>query len=70
MIVAIKKNLKFSIIEEQIMNRCEVFTKEELLSIFKLEAQYICKRSDEVASIADSTLNDFIKYHHKYVQFV
>ena len=45
------------------------FTTEELLSIFKVEAQHICKSPDEVYSIAESVLNDFIKWHGKYVRF-
>ena len=47
----------------------ERFTIKELLSIFKEEAQHICKEPDEVHSIAESTLNDFTKRHHKYVRF-
>ncbi|MFQ5964332.1 MAG: hypothetical protein ACE5KZ_08620 [Candidatus Scalinduaceae bacterium] len=43
------------------------FTIKELLSIFKMEAQRICKKPDEAHSIAESTLNDFIKKHGKYV---
>ena len=44
-------------------------TTEELLSIFKVEAQNICKSPDDVYSISESTLNDFIKWHGKYVSF-
>lgn len=50
-------------------NKYEKFTIEELLSIFKVEAQHICRRPEEVYSIAESTLNDFIKWHGKYVRF-
>ncbi len=50
-------------------NKYEKFTIEELLSIFKVEARHICKRPDEVYSIAESVLNDFIKWHGKYVRF-
>ncbi len=45
------------------------FTIEELLSIFKVEAQHICNSADDVNSISESTLNDFIKWHGKYVRF-
>ena len=45
------------------------FTTQELLSIFKVEAQHICKRPDDVHSISESTLNDFIKWHGKYVRY-
>ncbi len=45
------------------------FTTEELLSIFKEGAQRICKSPDDVHSISESTLNDFIKCHGKYVRF-
>ena len=45
------------------------FTTEELLSIFKVAAQRICKSPDDVHSISESTLNDFIKWHGKYVRF-
>ncbi len=50
-------------------NKYLKFTVEELLSIFREEAQYICKRHDEVHSISESALNDFIKCHGKYVRF-
>ncbi len=50
-------------------NKYLKFTTEELLSIFKEEAQHICKRHDEVHSISESALNDFIKWHGKYVRF-
>ncbi len=50
-------------------NEYTKFTIEELLSIFKVEAQCICKNTDEVHSIAESALNDFIKWHGKYVRF-
>ncbi len=46
------------------------YTKKELLSIFKVEAQHVCKNSDDVHSISESTLNDFIKWHGKYVRFI
>ncbi len=51
-------------------SKYEKFTTEELLSIFKVEAQHICGKHDDVHSIAVSTLNDFIKCHGKYVRFV
>jgi hypothetical protein len=50
-------------------NKYARFITEELLSIFKVEAQHICKKFDEVHSIAVSTLNDFTKNHGKYVSF-
>jgi len=46
------------------------YTTDELLSIFKEEAQLICKNSDEVHSIVESVLIDFIKRYGKYVRFV
>jgi hypothetical protein len=46
------------------------YTTDELLSIFKEEAQFICKKSDEVHSIVESVLSDFIKRYGKYVRFV
>lgn len=51
-------------------NKYTEFTTEELLSIFKEEAQYICKGLDEAHSIAESALSDFVKRHGKYVKFV
>ncbi len=56
--------------KQEIANKCAKFTIEELLSIFKVEAQHICKKFDEVHSIAVSTLNDFTKNHGKYVSFI
>ncbi len=50
-------------------NEYTKFTREELLSIFKVEAQHICKSPVDVQSISDSALNDFIKCHGKYVRF-
>ena len=46
------------------------FTIEELLSMFKTEAQSICKKPEDTLSIAESTLNDFIKCYSKYVRIV
>ncbi len=56
--------------KQEIANKCAKFTIEELLSIFRVGAQHICKKPDDVHSIAVSTLNDFIKYHGKYVSFI
>ncbi len=50
-------------------NKHAKFTTEELLSIFKVAAQRICKSPDDVHSISESTLNDFIKWHGNYVRF-
>ena len=44
------------------------FTVEELLSMFKTEAQSICKKPEDILSIAESTLRDFIECHSKYVK--
>ncbi|MCP4255561.1 MAG: hypothetical protein GY775_19575 [Candidatus Scalindua sp.] len=44
------------------------FTVDELLSMFKTEAQYICKKPEDILSIAESTLSDFIECHSKYVK--
>ena len=46
------------------------FTIEELLAMFKTEAQSICKKPEDILSIAESTLNDFIKCYSKYVRTV
>ena len=46
------------------------FTVEELLSMFKAEAQSICKKPEDILSIAESTLRDFIKSYSRYVRFV
>lgn len=46
------------------------FTTEELLSMFKTEAQSICKKPEDILSIAESTLSDFIKCYSKYVRIV
>lgn len=52
-------------------NKYASFTIDELFSIFKEEAQCICKKSDEVHSIVESALNDFIeRYAGKYVRLV
>ena len=65
------ENLKDEKMNKQnvISNNYVKFTREELLSIFRVEAQHICKSSDDVHSISESTLNDFIKWHSKYVRF-
>ena len=46
------------------------FTVEELLSMFKTEAQSICKEPEDILSIAESTLSDFIKSYSRYARFV
>ncbi|MHC4322178.1 MAG: hypothetical protein ACYST3_07880 [Planctomycetota bacterium] len=46
------------------------YTAEELLSMFKTEAQSICKKPADVLSIAESTLSDFIKSYGEYVRLV
>jgi len=46
------------------------FTVEELLSMFKTEAQSICKEPEDILSIAESTLSDFIKSYSRYVRLV
>ena len=72
---ALKEHFNLKIAEEKMhkqnvdSNKYLKFTTEELLSMFKEEAQHICKRPDEVHSISESTLNDFIKCHGKYVRF-
>ena len=72
---AFKEHLNLKIAEDKMhkqnvdSNKYLRYTTEELLSIFKEEAQHICKRPDEVHSISESTLNDFIKCHGKYVRF-
>ena len=44
------------------------FTKHELLSIVEEEAKHICEKSDDVHSIAETALNDFIRRYGKFVQ--
>ncbi len=51
-------------------NKCAKYTKEELLSMFKAEAQLICKEPEDVRTIAESALKDFIKCYGEYVRFV
>ncbi len=51
-------------------NKCTKYTIEELLSMFKAEAQSICKKPEDVRTIAESALKDFIKCHRSYVRFV
>ena len=46
------------------------FTVEELLSMFKAEAQSICKKPEDILSIAESTLSDFIKSYSRYVRLI
>ena len=46
------------------------FTVEELLSMFKTEAQSICKKPEDILSIAESTLRDFVECYSKYVKVV
>ncbi len=45
-------------------------TVEELLSMFKTEAKSICKKPEDIHSIAESTLRDFVKCYSKYVRIV
>jgi hypothetical protein len=56
--------------KQEIASKCAKFTIEELLSIFKVEAQHICKKPDEIYPLAISTLKDFIRYHGQYVSFI
>ena len=44
------------------------FTVEELLSMFKTEAQSICKKPEDILSTAESALRDFIEWHREYVR--
>ena len=46
------------------------YTVEELLTMFKAEAQSICREPEDVLSVAESTLSDFIKCYSKYVRVV
>ncbi len=46
------------------------FTVEELFSMFKTEAQSICNKPEDILSVAESTLRDFIKCYSKYVRIV
>jgi hypothetical protein len=51
-------------------NRCAKYTIEELLSMFSAEAQSICKEPEDVRTIAESALSDFIKCYGNYVRFI
>ena len=51
-------------------NKCAKYTIEELLSMFKAEAQSIYKEPEDVRTVAESALSDFIKCHKSYVRFV
>ena len=51
-------------------NRCAKYTIEELLSMFKAEAQSICTKPEDVRTVAESALSDFIKCYGRYVRFV
>ncbi len=51
-------------------NKCSKYTIEELLSMFRAEAQFICKEPEGVCTIAESALSDFIKRYGSYVRFV
>lgn len=51
-------------------NKCAKYTIEELLSMFRAEAQFICKRPEDVRTVAEGALSDFIKFHGSYVRFV
>jgi hypothetical protein len=53
--------------QDIVCNKYTKFTTEELLSIFKLGAQHICKQPYEVHFVAERALNDFIKNHDQYV---
>jgi hypothetical protein len=51
-------------------NKCTKYTKEELLTMFKAEAQFVCKEPEDVRTIAESALSDFIKCYGRYVRIV
>ena len=51
-------------------NRCAKYTVEELLSMFKAEAQFICKEPEDVRTVAECALSDLIKCYGRYVRFV
>ena len=51
-------------------DKCAKYIKEELLSMFKAEAQFICKKPEDVRTIVESALSDFIKCYGSYVRFV
>jgi hypothetical protein len=52
------------------INECTKYTTEELLSMFKVEAQSICKEPEDVRTIAESALSNFIQCYGSYVRFV
>ncbi len=49
-------------------NKCAKYTKEELLSMFKAEAQFICKEPEDVRTIAESALSEFVKCYGSCVK--
>ncbi len=49
-------------------NKCAKYTIEELLSMFTAEAQLICKEPEDVRTIAESALSDFVKCYGSYVK--
>ena len=51
-------------------NKCAKCTVEELLSMFRAEAQSICTKPEYVRTVAECALSDFIKCHGSYVRFV
>jgi hypothetical protein len=51
-------------------NRSAKYTVEELLSMFKAEAQSICRKPEDVRAVAESALSDFVKCYGSYVRFV
>ena len=56
--------------EQKNAGKSAKFTVEELLSMSKTEAQSTCKEPEDILSIAESTLIDFIKSYSRYARFV
>lgn len=51
-------------------NKCSKYTIDELLAMFRAEAQFICEKPEDVCAVAESALSDFIKCHRSYIKFV
>ncbi len=49
-------------------DKCAKYTKEELLYMFKAEAQFICKEPENVRTIAESALREFVKCYGSCVK--
>ncbi len=51
-------------------NKCAKYIIKEILSMFKAAAQFICKEPEDIRTIAESALSDFVKCYGSCVRFV